>query len=333
MKLGIFSSKSYDREYFNDANLQFHYDLVFIDSPLNVITAPLVKGLDSVCAFVNDDLGGDCLRIIAENGVRSLVLRCAGFNNVDLAVAKELGIKVARVPEYSPHGVAEHAVTLILSLNRKIYKSYNRVRENNFSLEGLIGFNLHSKTIGVVGTGRIGYAFSEIMLGFGCSVIAYDPNLPEAYRNSKIEYTTLGNLLSRSDIISLHCPLTPVTRHLINEEAILQMKDGVMLINTSRGALVDTAAVIKYLKSGKIGHLGLDVYEEEGDLFFEDISNEILTDDVFARLLTFPNVLITGHQAFFTCDALKTIAHTTLMNVQAIRDGVESSNIISESGA
>jgi D-lactate dehydrogenase len=329
MKVAIFGSKSYDKKFFNEANKQFNYELIFIESHLNAITAPLAKSFDSVCAFVNDELDGNCLKTLSAVGIRSVVLRCAGFNNVDLTTAKKLGIKVARVPEYSPHGVAEHAVALILALNRKIYKSYNRVRENNFSLEGLLGFNLNSKTIGVIGTGKIGTAFCEIMIGFGCSVLAYDPNPSKTVQNSKAKYTELDDLLSKSDIISLHCPLTPDTYHMIDDNAISLMKNGIMLINTSRGALINTSATIKHLKSGKIGYLGLDVYEEEADLFFEDISNEILADDIFARLLTFPNVLITGHQAFFTSNALEKIAQTTLLNIKSIQEGLENSNIIS----
>ena len=329
MKVAVFGAKSYDRDFFSRENKGFNHDLVFLDANLNSMTATLAKGFNAVCAFVNDEVDKECLTKLSDCGVRAVALRCAGFNNVDLGAASYLNIAVVRVPEYSPHGVAEHAVALILALNRKIYRAYNRVREGNFLLEGLLGFNLNRKTIGVVGTGKIGSVFCQIMKGFGCSVLAYDPYPNEGCVKNEIEYADLKSLLKRSDIISLHCPLTPETHHLIDDKAISCMIDGVMLINTSRGALIDTVAVINNLKSGKIGYLGLDVYEEEGDLFFEDISDKILEDDVFARLLTFPNVLITGHQAFFTSDALENIAKTTLQNLTDIEQGKECPNLVS----
>jgi D-lactate dehydrogenase len=255
------------------------------------------------------------LEALAAFGVKLVALRCAGFNNVDLAAAARLGMGVVRVPAYSPHAVAEHAVALLLSLNRKIHRAYNRVREGNFSLDGLLGFDLHGRTVGVVGTGRIGAVFAHIMAGFGCEVLAYDPTPDAARLPAKARLVSLDEIYAHSDIISLHCPLTPQNRHMIGVPSIAKMKDGVMLINTSRGALLDTRAVIVALKSGRVGALGLDVYEEEGDLFFEDLSCEIIPDDIFTRLLTFPNVLITGHQAFFTREALEKIATTTVANV------------------
>lgn len=329
MKVAVFGAKSYDKKFLSDGNQHFKHELVFLEPHLNSMTATLAAGFNAVCAFVNDELDKECLQQLSDCGVNTVALRCAGFNNVDLSAAASLGITIVRVPEYSPHGVAEHAVTLILALNRKICKAYNRVRENNFSLEGLLGFNLNTKTIGVIGTGKIGAAFCKIMQGFGCSVIAYDPYPNKSCIKEGIEYVDLDSLFSRSDIISLHCPLTPQTDYLIDDKAIAKMKNGVMLINTSRGGLIDTVAVIKNLKSGKIGYLGLDVYEEEGDLFFEDVSSKILDDDVFARLLTFPNVLITGHQAFFTSDALTNIANTTLQNLVDIEQGKACANVIS----
>ncbi len=326
MKVAVFGAKSYDRMFFSRINSQFGHDLVYFDAHLNAMTANLEAGFDAVCAFVNDDLDQACLEKLAACGIRTVALRCAGFNNVDLDAATRLTITVVRVPEYSPHGVAEHAVALILALNRKIYRAYNRVREGNFSLEGLLGFNLNTKTVGVVGTGRIGSVFCQIMLGFGCKVIACDPFPNENCIANGVEYIEFNELLVRADVLSLHCPLTPETVHLIDDSAISAMRDGVMLINTSRGALVDTAAVIEHLKRGKIGYLGLDVYEEEADIFFEDVSDKILEDDVFARLLTFPNVLITGHQAFFSIDALEKIAMTTLQNLTDIEQGKSCPN-------
>lgn len=321
MKVAVFGAKSYDKQYFSTENERFGHELIFLDAHLNKRTATLAKGFNAVCAFVNDEIDRQCLKQLSDCGINTVALRCAGFNNVDLKVAAALNIAVVRVPKYSPHGVAEHALTLIMALNRKIYKAYNRVRENNFSLEGLLGFNLNTKTVGVIGTGEIGSVFCQLMTAFGCKVLAYDPQPNQQCIDKGVAYVNKESLLQQSDIISLHCPLTPETHHLIDQNAIVTMKDGVMLVNTSRGALIDTAAVIKHLKTGKIGYLGLDVYEEEGDLFFEDVSNIILEDDIFARLLTFPNVLITGHQAFFTRDALKSIAVTTLQNLSDIEDG------------
>jgi D-lactate dehydrogenase len=328
MDIALFGAKSYDRHYFKQINKKFNHKISYIEATLQAITTPLAKGYAAVCVFVNDTLDKPTLQILAEGGTRIIALRCAGYNNVDLAAAEALGMTVVRVPEYSPHGVAEHAVALILALNRKIYKSYNRVRENNFSLEGLLGFNMFDKTVGVIGTGKIGAVFSRIMLGFRCRVIACDRYPNADLKNDGIAYVELDTLLEQSDIISLHCPLTPETYHLIDQKAISKMKNGVMLINTSRGALIDTINIISGLKSGKIGYLGLDVYEEEADLFFEDISDKILKDDIFARLLTFPNVVITGHQAFFTSTALENIAETTLSNISQLEKGLKSNNVV-----
>jgi D-lactate dehydrogenase len=273
--------------------------------------------LGTVCVFVNDRVDDGVLKTLKSLGVGLVALRCAGFNNVDLAAAKKHGIKIARVPAYSPEAVSEHAVALILSLDRNIHRAYARVREGNFALEGLLGFNLHGRTVGVVGTGRIGTCVARIMRGFGCKLLAYDIQPNAACSELGVAYVPMSELLATSDIVTLHCPLTPQTRHLIDAEAIGRLKHGAMLINTSRGAIVDTQAVIDGIKSGAVGHLGLDVYEEEAALFFDDKSDQVISDDLFERLLTFPNVLVTGHQGFFTADALKAIADTTLANIDA----------------
>ncbi len=269
---------------------------------------------------MNDHLDSGVLQRLADAGVRLLALRSAGFNHVDLDAAERLGLTVARVPAYSPHAVAEHALALLLALNRQIYRAYNRVREGNFALDGLIGFDLHGKTVGVVGTGKIGATFAQIVHGLGCEVLALDP-YPNPELRDVASYVPRDELLARSDVVSLHCPLTPETHHMIDDAALDRMREGVTLINTSRGQLIDTRAVIEALKRGRIGRLGLDVYEEEGDLFFEDLSNRVIRDDVFSRLLTFPNVLITGHQGFFTEEAMQNIAETTLANVRAFETG------------
>ena len=318
MKVAVFSSKPYDREHLSAANSE--HDLQFFDTHMNSQTAPLAQGYDAVCCFVNDDLNSEAIATLASCGVKLIAMRCAGFNNVDLEAAKAHSLRVCRVPEYSPFAVAEHAAALVLDLNRNIHRAFSRVRENDYSLNGLLGFDLHGKTVGVIGTGKIGVSFARIMAGFGCDLIASDPN--ENPDMSAIgRYVSAEELWQQADIISLHCPLIPQTHHLINSNTIGQMKQGVMLINTSRGGLIDTKAVIKGLKTKHIGYLGLDVYEEEGDLFFEDFKNEVLLDDTFARLLTFPNVIITGHQAFFTRDALDEIAGTTLDNLDRFARG------------
>jgi D-lactate dehydrogenase len=321
-RLHLFGAKSYDHEFFESANRDFHFELLFHEVHITPQTIEaLVKPGDVVCAFVNDDCRRDVLAKMAKIGCRSLVLRSAGFNHVDLAAAKEVGVRVGRVPAYSPYAVAEHTVALVLSLNRKIHRAYNRVREGNFNLEGLLGFDLHRKTIGVIGTGKIGYCVAKIFRGFGCEVLAVDIAENENLKKLGVRDTVLEDLLRASDVISLHCPLTEKTHHLINEKRISLMKTGAMLINTSRGALIDTKAVIAALKTGKIGHLGIDVYEEESGIFFDDQSSKILQDDVLARLMTFSNVLVTGHQAFFTIEALRNIAEVTLCNARDLIRG------------
>lgn len=314
MRVAVFSSKSYDRQFLEAAN-QGQHQLLFLEPRLDASTAIAADGAQAVCAFVNDHLDAGVLGLLAKQGVKLVALRCAGFNNVDLAAARDLGIEIARVPEYSPHSVAEHAVAMMLTLNRKIHRASARVREGNFALEGLLGFDFHGKTVGVVGTGKIGLCFIRIMTGFGCRIVAYDPHPNQECIDAGADYVELPELLKQSDIVSLHCPLTPQTHHLINEQAIASMKRGAMLINISRGGIIDTRAVIRGLKSGIIGSLGLDVYEEEDNLFFRDLSNSVIHDDVFARLLTFPNVVVTGHQAFFTQEALTEIARITLENL------------------
>ncbi len=322
MKVAIFSSKAYDREYLTRANsLHNLHNLVFHEVPLNIHTALLAQNCKAVCCFVNDQLNEEVLQELARLGVAIIALRCAGFNQVDVAAAKKLGITLARVAEYSPHAVAEHALGLILMLNRNLHRAHNRIRENDYSLNGLLGFDLVNKTVGVIGTGKIGQVFAQIMLGIGCKVIAYDVAPNADLINKGVSYLPLSEIWPQADIISLHCPLIPTTHHLINAKATAQMKTGVMLINTGRGGLIDTPAVVAALKTKKIGYLGLDVYEEESDLFFEDNSNTLLQDDVFARLLTFPNVVITGHQAFFTREALTAISEITIANISHFERG------------
>jgi D-lactate dehydrogenase len=327
MKIAVFSSKQYDRASLDHANGGRH-QLRYLEPHLDPATAPLARGHDTVCVFVNDKLDAVVLDALKEHGVRLIALRCAGFNNVDIGAAQRLGIAVVRVPAYSPHAVAEHTIALILALNRKLHRAYNRVREGNFALEGLLGFDLNGRTAGVIGTGKIGAVAARILRGFGCEVLAFDPWPDEECRSLGVDYVALDDLLARSDIVTLHCPLTPENHHLINAAALAQMKPGVMLINTSRGGLLDTRAVIDALKSGKLGHVGLDVYEEEGEMFFEDLSSTILRDDIFTRLLTFPNVIITGHQGFFTREALANIAATTIANISEFEETGSSANAV-----
>lgn len=315
MQVAVFSTKPYDRRFLEEANAGKGHSLTYFEARLSPETCNLAAGCNAVCAFVNDEVNADVIANLSAMNIKLVALRSAGFNNVDLEAAKRTGVTIARVPAYSPHAVAEHTLALILTLNRKIHRAYNRVREGNFALEGLLGFDLVGKTAGVVGTGKIGEIVCRILTGFGCKVVAYDPQPNEACLAVGVSYVPIEELLSSSDIITLHCPLTPATRHLIDHGALERMKRGVMLINTSRGAVVDTQAVLRGLKEGIIGTLGLDVYEEEADLFFEDLSGRFIDDDVFARLLTFPNVLITGHQAFFTKEALGNIAETTIDNI------------------
>jgi D-lactate dehydrogenase len=328
MRIAFFSTHKFDRRFFDDANRNRAHGIRYLEPRLTSATAALATGCETVCAFVNDELNEPVLTILAANGVRMLALRSAGFNHVDLPAARRLGIIVARVPAYSPHAVAEHTVALMLALNRKIYRAYARVREGNFSLDGLLGFDLYGRTVGIVGTGRIGTVLARILIGFGCRVIAYDVRRSEECLDMGVQYFSLDELWSQSDIVSLHAPLTPESRHMVDAAAIGRMKPGVMIVNTGRGALIDTAAVIEGLKIGHIGYLGLDVYEEEERLFFQDLSSHIIQDDVFARLLTFPNVIVTAHQAFFTAEALKAIAETTLDNVTAFEQGRASGNEI-----
>lgn len=321
MQVAVFSTKPYDRGFLEAANgaLGAPHHLVFHEARLSEETAVLADGAQAVCLFVNDVADARVLGALAAREVRLIALRCAGFNNVDLAQARHLGLKVARVPAYSPEAVAEHTVAMMLSLNRRIHRAHARVREGNFALDGLLGFDMKGRVVGLVGTGRIGAALARILVGFGCRIVAHDPQPDHAL---PVEFVPIDRLLAMADIITIHCPLTPATRHLIDAEAIARMRPGVMLVNTSRGAIVDTRAAIAGLKSGRIGLLGLDVYEEEADLFFEDLSGQVLQDDVFARLLTFPNVLVTAHQAFFTSDAMTAIAQTTLANIDAFaREG------------
>ncbi|NDJ16549.1 2-hydroxyacid dehydrogenase [Myxacorys almedinensis] len=315
MKVAVFSTKSYDRQFLIAANYDHEHELVFLEPRLSRETALLAKGFLAVCVFVNDQLDAHVLEVLAGHGTRLIALRCAGFNNVDLKAAAKLGMTIARVPAYSPYAVAEHTVGLMLTLNRKIHRAYNRVREGNFSLDGLLGFDVHDRTIGIVGTGKIGQIVATILHGFGCQILAYDVAPNPACEAVGAKYVDLVKLFADADIVTLHCPLTPETHYLVNQDSIAQMKRGVMLINTSRGALIHTEAVIQGLKSQKIGSLALDVYEQESDLFFEDLSDQVIQDDVFERLLTFPNVLITAHQAFFTKEALQNIAETTLSNI------------------
>jgi D-lactate dehydrogenase len=320
-RLILFSARQYDADTFNQANT-FGIELDFQEAHLDAETAVLARGFTAVCPFVNDVVDEAVLERLHEGGTRLVTLRSAGFNHVDLNAAKRLGIAVTRVPAYSPHAVAEHAVGMILTLNRRLHRAVARTREGDFSLNGLLGFDLHGKTVGVIGTGIIGRVFGNIMAGFGMQLLCYDPGKPADDLLARgAHYVGLDELLSKSDIVSLHCPLLPSTYHLIDERALSRMKRGAMLINTGRGGLVESRALVGALKSGQLGHLGLDVYEEEGGLFFEDHSDNLLQDDVLARLLMFPNVVITAHQAFFTREALMEIANTTLGNMKAWLDG------------
>jgi len=331
VRVAVFSAKSYDREFLEAANAERGHEMAFFAPHLGPDTVVLASGYPAVCVFVNDELDAGVVGKLAAGGTRLIALRCAGFNNVDLAAAAAAGIRVARVPAYSPHAVAEHAVGLMLALNRKIHRAFARVREGNLTLEGLLGFDIHGRTAGIVGTGRIGTCVARILNGFGCRLLGHDPYPNKECEELGLEYLPLPELLAESAIITLHCPLVPETHHMIDEEALGRMRRGVMLINTSRGALIDTRAVIAALKKGRIGHLGLDVYEEEADLFFEDLSAKVIQDDVFARLLTFPNVIITGHQAFFTREAMETIAGTTLANIAEFeRTGASPNEVTAE---
>ncbi|USQ96306.1 2-hydroxyacid dehydrogenase [Caulobacter sp. RL271] len=327
MRVAVFSAKAYDRRFLEAANSEFGHELDYFDARLDAATARLASGYPAVCVFVNDRLDAATLDALAAVGVRTVALRCAGYNNVDLTAAETLGVTVVRVPAYSPEAVAEFTLGLILAVDRNIPRAWSRVRENNFALDGLIGRNLSGRVAGVVGTGRIGALVARMLrIGFGCEVLAsdvfQDPDLVAA----GVRYVPVETLLREADLISLHCPLTPATRHLIDARAIADARPGVLIVNTSRGALIDTNALIEGLKSRKVGGVALDVYEQEADLFFEDLSNEIIQDDVFQRLLTFPNVLITGHQAFLTEEALGAIARTTLASLAEVEAGREPVN-------
>lgn len=329
MRVAVFSTHCYDRSSLSAANAGVLHEFTFLDAGLSADTASLAAGFPAVCIFVNDHADASVIAALHAGGTRLLVLRSAGFNHVDIQAADRLDVTVLRVPAYSPHAIAEHTVALVLSLNRKIHRAYNRVREQNFALDGLMGFDLYGKTVGIVGTGRIGSCVAKILRGFDCRVLACDPVENDDCRRMGVGYVPLDELLAQSDIISLHCPLLPQTRHLINETTIARTKPGVMLVNTSRGAVVDTRAVIDALKSRHLGSLAIDVYEEEGDLFFRDLSETVITDDVFSRLLTFPNVLITAHQGFFTNEAVRNIAETTVGNLTDFEKGtICSENLV-----
>jgi Lactate dehydrogenase and related dehydrogenases len=317
MKIAFYDTHKFEKEIFEDVNKEYGFEVDFLGMRLNTKTALAAAGAQAVCVFVNDQVDEECIMKLKELGIRHIALRSAGFNNVDLNAAKKYQISVSRVPGYSPYSVAEFAVGLLLSVNRKIHRSYGRVRELNFSLDGLVGFDLHGKTVGVIGAGKIGKIFAKIMLAFGCKVLVQDQFQDDELRSmSGVDYVDINELCKKSDVISLHVPLTPETHHIINETNINQMKKGVILINTGRGALIDTRALIEGLKKEFIGAAALDVYEEEEDVFFQDLSNQVLQDDVLARLLTFPNVLITSHQAFLTREALHNIASSTMQSIE-----------------
>ena len=325
-KIAFFGAKPYDISSFDQVNKDFNYDIKYYKGHLNKNNLVLTQGTDAVCIFVNDTADAEIIDGLAKNGVKLLALRCAGYNNVDLAAAKGK-MKIVRVPAYSPYAVAEHAVALMLSLNRKIHRAYWRTRDGNFSLHGLMGFDMHGKTAGIIGTGKIAKILIKILKGFGMNIVAYDlyPDYPFAEEQG-ITYTTLDELYKQSDIISLHCPLTDKTKYLINDISICKMKDNVMIINTGRGLLIHTNALIEGLKNKKIAAAGLDVYEEEGDYFYEDKSDKIIDDDVLARLLSFNNVIVTSHKAFFTKEALHNIAETTLLNIKAFMENQPLAN-------
>lgn len=323
IKVAFFDTKPYDKIYFDELKEQYGIEIEYFESKLSPRTAVMAKDAKAVVAFVNDDVGKDTISVLKENGTEIIAMRCAGYNNVDLAAAKDV-IPVVRVPEYSPHAVAEHTLALLLTLVRKTHKAYIRTRDSNFSLNGFVGFDLHGKTLGVIGTGKIGITFIEICRGLGMNVIAYDPYPSQGY----LEYVPLEELFARSDVISLHCPLTSETYHIINSYSLKMMKDKVFILNTSRGALIDTEALIEGIKSGKVGGAGLDVYEEESEFFYEDLSETILKDDVLSRLIMMPNVLITSHQAFLTREALRRIAEITLGNIKSFFDGQPLENEI-----
>ena len=328
MKIAFFSSKPYDKTFFEAENKNYGFELNFYETHLGPHIVNAIEDEQAVCVFVNDKVNRQVIEILAKKGVKIIALRCAGFNNVDLEAAKEFGIKVCRVPAYSPEAVAEHTIAMLLTLNRKTHKAYNRVREQNFALNGLLGFNLFQKTIGIVGTGKIGKAYINIAKGFGCKIIAYDLYPDQELMNNGVEYVELDKLFKSSDIISLHCPLTPENHYMINQETIAMMKDGVTIINTSRGGLINTHEAIEALKNHKIGYLGIDVYEQEEKLFFKDLSAEIIQDDMIQRLMSFPNVLVTAHQAFFTQEALEQISEITMRSISEIKEKGSTDEVV-----
>ena len=329
MKIAVFSAKRYDREFLDAANAGAGHQLRYFDAPLDLESVALAAGHDAVCIFVNDTADAAVIETLASGGTRLVALRCTGFNNVDMQAAARFGLKVVRVVTYSPYSVAEHAVALLQAINRKIHRAYNRTRDSNFSLDGLMGFDLHGKTVAVVGTGKIGRVFARIMLGFGCEVIGHDKYPAPEFEALGARYAEPGEIGARADIISLHCPLTPETHHIVNKVTLARTKRGALLINTSRGGLIDTEAAIEALKSGQLGGLAIDVYEQEADLFFRDLSSTVISDDIFQRLLSFPNVIVTGHQAFFTEEAISTICETTINSVTEFATGQPLSNEIS----
>ena len=326
MKVAVFSTKYYEREYLDKYNKTSNHQLTYFEIPLNKDSVNLTKGFDAVSLMLSDKVDEDVINILSENKIRLIDLRSAGYDNVDVAIAAKRNIKVLRVPAYSPQAIAEHAVALILTLNRKTHKAYNRVRENNFTLNNLMGFNLFGKTVGVVGTGKIGRAFCNIMLGFGCKVIAYDIKKSDDMIKKGVEYKSFDELLTLSDIISIHCPLNESTNHLFNDQAFNKMKVGAMLINTSRGAVINTIDAVKALKKRQLGYLGIDVYEGEKALFNKDLSKNIIQDDLVERLMSFNNVIITPHQAFFTLEAVEQIAMITIRNVSDFEMGISNGN-------
>lgn len=331
MKIAVFSAKRYDREYLDAANVAHGHTVKYHEAPLDLDTVHLAAGYDAVCIFVNDKADAEVLTQLKAGGTGLVALRCTGFNNVDLKSAAQLGLKVVRVTDYSPYSVAEHAVALLLAINRKIHRAYNRTRDSNFALDGLMGFDLHGKSVAVIGTGKIGRVFAKIMVGFGCNVIGYDKYPSKEFEELGGHYAQPGEIGRDADIVSLHAPLTPETYHIINADTIARAKRGALLINTSRGGLVDTEAVIEGLKSGQIGGFAADVYEQEAGLFFRDLSSVVVTDDVLQRLISFPNVIITGHQAFFTQEAITTICETTLKSATEFQNGQQLSNEIKAS--
>lgn len=328
MKIAFYSYKSYDKEYFEKHLQGSDLEIAYFRVKLEETTAGYARGSHAVCAFVNDDLSRGVIQKLAETGIKMIALRCAGFNNVDLDAAAEHGIAVYRVPEYSPHAVAEHAVALILGLNRKTHKAYNRVRDGNFSLSRLVGFNLHGKTVGVLGTGKIGRVFADLMSGFGCDILLYDKFPDESLEEKGYRYVDLSTLLKNADILSLHVPLMPETADIINRTTLNMMKDNAMLINTSRGGLINTEHAIDALRSKKLGYLGIDVYEQEEGVFFQNLQEQIIDDQTLAMLMSFPNVLVTSHQAFFTREALDEITRITLKNVKDFAEGKTNENIV-----